>query len=362
MTKLGRALLVLSVGLSGLALSGLALAASATGTPSNHTPKVRRVQGRVEALAMDGNRIAYDVDPQSAPNQNKVLVWNVHTGRTTKVSGNQTRHADSTSTGSGVFQLAVAGSRVAWLVNLGGNTEGDDYLFTSSVTKPKERKIATSFRFGDNCPGRTQSNCAGKWLGGLVGSGKLMALNRWTTDATGSVIQGELDVLGGSGMKKVASGTSTVEATSADGGRVAVLRTDGTVGLYSSAGKLLRTVTPSSARAIALSGRNLVVLTKTRTLQLYNTETGNRRKTFSVPGTKPGNLDVQGNIAIYTTGSTVHALNLSSRKARIIGTLRGGIGLARIANAGLAYTSNRYYPKGATLVFVPFARIAAAVR
>jgi hypothetical protein len=353
-----RTSLVLAVGAAGLAL----VAGAAGKTPSG--AKVRHVQGPIEALALDGSRIAYDVGARYATKPhavNKVLVWNVHTGKTIKVSGKHTAGADSTSTGAGVFELAIAGSRVAWIINEGGNTEGDDYLFASSLTKPKEQHVATELRFGDNCSGRNQSLCAGQWLGGLVGSGNLIALNCWTTDGSGLVTDGELDVLSGTKLRQVATGTDTVEATSADGGRVAVLRSDGTVALYSSAGSLLRTVSPSSAEEVALSGHNLVVLTRTRTLELYNTQTGNRRKTLSVHGNKPGNLDVQGKVAIYTTGSSVHAVNLSSRKDRVIGTLRGGVELARIDSAGVTYTSSRFSPKGATLVFLPLKQVAAAV-
>jgi len=351
--------------LPAVGVAALAFVATAAGTTNASHAKVTRVPGLVEALTLDGSRIAYDVGggrngakPTAA---NKVLVWNVRTGKTIKVSGGQTAAADSTSTGSGVFELALAGSRVAWIINEGGNLEGDDYLFASSLTKPKERQVTSVMRTGDNCAGRSQSNCAGQWLGGLVGSGSLIALNRWTTDETGAVVDGELDVLSGTKLKQVATGADTVEAASADGGRVAVLRSDGTVALYSSAGSLLRTVSPSSAEEVALSGHNLVVLTRTRTLELYNTQTGNRRKTLPVQGSKPGNLGVQGNVAIYTTGASVHAVNLSNRKDHVIGTLRGGVELACIDEAGVAYTSSRFFPKGGTLVFLPFARVAAAV-
>jgi hypothetical protein len=286
-----------------------------------------------------------------------VLVWNVRTGETVKVSGKHTARADSTSTGSGVFQLAIAGTRVAWLVNEGGNTEGDDYLFASSLAKPKERGVASEVRYGDNCPGRSQALCAGRWLGGLVGSGNLIALNRRTTDSNGAVTDGELDLLNGTTLKQIAPGPNTVEAVSADGGRVAVLRLNGTVALYSSAGTLLRTVSPSSAKAAALSGPNLVVLTNTGTLELYNTQTGSLRKTLYVHGKtkQTPNLDAQGNIAVYTTGASLHAVNLTSGKDRVVGTLSRGIALARIDSAGLAYAGNK------TLIFLPFKRITAAV-
>lgn len=366
--RLGRALLLLGAGV----LSSLALVASATGTTSAHGQK-KHLQVAVAALAMEGNRIAYDASSRlsTKPNAaNKVLVWNVRTGKTVKVSGKKTAAADSSSTGSGVFQLAIAGSRVAWLMNEGGNLEGDDYLFTSSLTHPKEHQVASEIRSGDACAGRSQGRCAGQWLGGLVGSGSLLAVNRWTTDGNGAVTAGELDALGGSKLEKVATGTGTVEAAVADGGRVAVLlRADRTVALYSAVGKLLLTVhTPPSAEAVGLQGERLVVGTKTQQLLLYDARTGSLRKSLAAggEGTPPRNLDVQGNIAIYTTGNAgeLHAVNLSTGKDRVIAKPHGGVVLAQIDRTGLAYAGNgsgTNYGKG-TLVFMPLARVTAAVR
>jgi len=315
-----------------------------------------------EALAVDGSRIAYDVGPESVAN--KVLVWNVRTGKTTTVSGKHTRKADSTGTGSGVLQLAIAGSRVAWLVNLGGNTEGDDYVYASSVTKPKERHVATEMRSGDSCSGGPSSanpSCAGTWLGGLVGSGTLIALNRWTTDSQGAVIDGGLYVLSGTTMKSAVTGGVTVKAASADGGRVAILHPGEGVVVYSSAGKFLLTVSVPSTEATALSGHKLAVLTTTGQLEVWDTRTAKLTKTLSVHGTQtPGNLDVQGNIAIYTMGRSLHVVNLSSGKDRVLGKLSGAIGQARIGTAGVVYCTARFAGKG-TLVFVPMARVVAAV-
>jgi hypothetical protein len=365
MKKLGRAFLVVAAGL----LAGLALVGSATGTNATSGTNVRHLHVPIAALAIDGSRIAYDASVRYVTKRgatNKVLVWNVRTGKTVKVSGRKTAAADSTSTGAGVFQLAIAGSRVAWLMNEGGNLEGDDYLFTSSTTKPKEHQVASVMRTGDACPGRSQGRCAGRWLGGLVGSGSLLAVNRWTTDATGAVTTGELDVLSGDKLKKVATGADTVQAVVADGGRVAVLRSDGSVGLYSAAGKPLLTVDTANAEAIALQGKSLVVATKTRQLELYNAKTGSLRKTIAARSNRqPRNLDVQGNIAVYTTGNAgeLHAVNLSTRKDRVIAKPHGGVVLAQIDGAGLAYAGNGFgthYGK-ATLVFMPLARLKAAV-
>src|SRR3954466_8526308 len=313
MQTVGRALLVLVIGL----LSSLALAASAAGTTATHGRQVKHLQVPVAALAIDGSRIAYDASAKlvTKPHAtNRVLVWNVRTGKTTKVSGKKTAVVDDVG-GAGVLQLAIAGPRVAWLVNEGGNLESDDYLYTSSVTNPKEHRVASALRSGDGCGGGG-GPCAGPWLGGLVGSGNLIALNRWTTDGNGTVTAAQLDALSGTRLKQVAAGANTVQATAADGGRVAVLEVDGSVALYSAAGKLLLTVdTPADTEAVALQGKDLVVGTKTRQLELYNARTGSLRKTFSAHGIeKLRNLDVQGNIAIYTTGAelVLHAVNLST--------------------------------------------------
>jgi hypothetical protein len=354
MRKLSSVVLVLAAG-------GIGLTMTASANSAKSPAKTRHVQAAIEALAIDGDRVAYDVGSTLGKANNRVLVWNIRTGKTTKVSGKHTRTVDDSSTGSGVFQLALAGTRVAWLANVGGNSEGDDYLFASSITKPKERQIATVMRNGDNCPGRS-SHCAGQWLGGLVGFGSSISLNRWTTDDGGAVTDGGLYALKGTKMTSVASGPDTVQAASADQGRVAVLRADGSVGLYASDGSFLRTVHSLNATAVALSGHSLVVLTKMRTLQLYYAPSGSPSRLFSVQGSQtPRNLDVQGEIAIYSVGGSVHALNLGNRKDRVVGKLRGGIGAAHISSAGLAYSSNRFASKG-TLVFVPIARVAAAVR
>ena len=364
MKRVGRALPVLIAG-----LLGLALAASAAGTTAASGTKIRHLQTAVGALAIDGSRIAYDAGSRYAthPQANKVLVWNLRTGKTVKVSGKKTAAADTSSTGSGVFQLALAGTRVAWLVNVGGNLEGDDYLFTSSVTMPKEHQVASAIRTGDGCPGRSFSHCAGPWLGGVVGSGNLIAANRWTTDGNGVVTAGQLDVLSGTKLKAVATGANTVEAAAADGGRVAVLRADGGVALYSAAGKPLLTVNPPGAEAVALSGKSLLVGTTTRQLKLYNAHTGSLRKIFSVRGNRqPRTLDVQSNVLVYTTGNAgeLHAVNLSTGKDRVIAKPHGGIEFAEMDSVGLVYADNgsgTSFGK-ATLVFRPLAAVEAAVR
>jgi hypothetical protein len=236
------------------------------------------------------------------------------------------------------------------------------------VTKPKERKLASVMRTGDNCPGRS-THCAGQWLGGLVGSGSLIALNRWTTDESDNVVDGGLYLLNGAQMTWVVNDAGAIEAASTDGRCVAVLRLNGglfnvNVAVYSLAGQQVGQEVVPDAEEIALSGHghSLAALTTTGELEIWDTRIAHPPKTFRTHGSRPPvNLDVQGNIAIYSAGSSVHAVNLSSGKDRVIGKVIGQIGFARISSAGVVFSSSRFASKG-TLVFVPFARVAAAVR
>lgn len=364
------------------ALGALALAGSAAGTTST-AAQTRHFQAPIEALSISGGNLAFDLGRSYTNRQgkvankaNKVLVWNARTGKTTKVSGKKTASADNTSTGARVFELAIAGTKVAWIANEGGNTQGYDELYTSSVKSPKEREVAHVARVGEGCGGR-ETACAGDWLGGLVNSESVILYNTWKTDGQGNVTRGELSKLVGASPKLLSQSAGTVEAASSDRLGVAVLRPSGTVALYARAGELLQTIHPAApAKEVALSLDNLVVLEQNGALAVYDTRTGSLRKTFQLKGNPSylEALDVQGNVAVYSEAvrfktnavsvGAIHAINLTTGKDRAIGTLGGEINLAKLDSTGLAYASNGYgayrYGNG-TLVFVPFAKVAAAV-
>src|SRR5215470_4380029 len=267
----------LALGLAVLVLASLAGSASARQAPLPK-PKTRTTPGRIEALAMDGSRVAYDVAAGYGATRrcNAVFVWNVVRNAVTKVSGRETCDADSTSTGAGVRELALAGGRAAWIVNQGGNSESGDYLYVSSVARPGEHVLATAFRTGD-----TSGVLTGNWLGGLVGAGSFLALDHWATDSHGAVTTARLRKVG-SRLGDLAEGAETMTARSTDGRQVAVLRADGTVGLYSTHGALLHTVMPSAAAEVALRRDYLAVLTTMRTVEVFNSHSGRKLRTWHV--------------------------------------------------------------------------------
>jgi hypothetical protein len=340
-------------------LAALTLAAGASGAPA--PTKVRQAAGPIESLAMGGARIAYDVHGDLAPGVgrcNKVYAWNVASGSLTRVSGKGTCEADITSTGSGVPELAVAGPRVAWIVNQGGNSEKDDNLYTALLPKPRERHLALGLRGGG---GESGAPWVGGWIGGLAGSGSLLAVNQWNTAEGGVLATARLRTIS-SGMRTIASGPETLRVGSTDGARIAVLREDGSVALYSSAGKLLRQVRPSTPKQVALGGGYLAVLTKANTIEVYSASTGKRLFTRH-PARGAASLDVEGGLAVYaapkTGGSrlrTVHVLRLKSGKDTVLTTQANGVVAVQIEAPGVAYAVYTAGSRGA-VVFVPTSRL-----
>jgi hypothetical protein len=273
--------------------------------------------------------------------------------------------------------LAIAGSRVVSYWKASGNLESDDYLLVSSPASSKGRLVATAARTGQAQCGAAGGGptpaCAGPWLGGLVGSGNRILVNRWTTDTSGAVSNAGLYAVVGSRFKRVVAGPDTVEAVAADSQRVAVLQwrwyvPGRTIHVFSSTGRRLSSVTPKgSPLEVAVSGSNLVVLERSGVLALYNANTGSLRRTFNLHATQA--LAVHGNIAVYSRptrivqrivrASAIHALNLSTGKNRVVGRSPGQIAFAGIDSVGLVYAAGRW-PRN-SIVFVPFARVSAAV-
>lgn len=358
-----RAAAVAVVALAALLLVALDGAAAAKPKPRS---LLKRTAGLVEALAMDGSRIAYDVAGNygSRTRCNEVYVWNVARKVTTRVSGRPTCGADNTSTGAGVRELALAGGRVAWIVNQGGNSESSDSLYASSVARPHERIVALAFRTGS-----VDGILTGNWLGGLVGAKTFLGVDHWATDSGGAVNSARLQRIGNR-LGELAQGADTMLAKSTDGRLVAVLRESGTIGVYSTRGALLRTVTPrQGATEVALRGDYLAALTTASTLEVYNAHSGRRLKTWRVArGAR--SLDVSSGLATYAAplpnggyARVVHIRRLKSGRDRVLTTTPPELIGVRLEPAGLACAFSRIAPgRPGAVVFVPMSRVVRAIR
>jgi hypothetical protein len=328
----------------------LALPAGAAG------PHVKNTKGWVESLAMDGPRVAYAVAGGSGCT--KVFVWNVRTGGGAVVSGAKTCDADGTSTGAGVREVAVAGMRVAWIVNQGGNTESDDYLYTATVGGPKERLVATAGRTGD-----VDGTLTGAWMNHLVGAGDRIAVNRFTTDTSGTITQSSLQRLD-TGLTTLVLGKQSLYAASLDLGRVAVLRPDQKVAIYDVATKrLLLTIAPTSAREVVLRKDYAVVLTRAKTIEVYDSRTGVLLRRWPVAA-GASRLDVHSGVAAYAVGRTVFAIRLTDGSDSPVATAPRAIEGLEIEAPGIVYAYDTV--KGVSdvgnLAYVPLPQVNSLLR
>src|SRR5207244_1032052 len=163
-------------------------------------------------------QVAYATQAFAPTGCDKVFVWDVATRAGTLVSGPKTGTCGGDEPdGQLVSTVAIAGNRLAWIRTLSGNTETDDYLFAATLPKPREVQLASAVATGITGGGALE----GGWLGGLVGSGTVLAVNTWSTDVRGAVTQASLKTVGAS-LTTIASGPLTLTAESADTGRIAV--------------------------------------------------------------------------------------------------------------------------------------------
>jgi hypothetical protein len=294
-------------------------------------PTVISTVGAIEALAMDGNRVAYDLQSRGV-GCNTVHVWDTKTKKDAVVSGPSTCNADLSGTGAGVRELVVAGPRVAWIVNLGGNTESIDTLYAATVGGAKEKKLATALRTGD-----VDGALNGKWLGNLAGDGDLIALNRWTTagGAIGVASISRLKV----GLAAVHTGPESLRVVSADSGRVAVLDPQGRVRIYDAGGEPLSSFEPNGHAKEVVIRKDYVVVLVPGALEIHGTLSGALIDTLPIsPGARA--LDVHANVAVYVTGKTIRAVRLATMKETAIAVTPKRVVGVEIDDAGLAYAYN----------------------
>jgi hypothetical protein len=314
--------------------------------------RVKTTKRGVEAIGMDGPLVAYDLSSRYDPGCNKLYVWNVNTNGGSVVSGDGTCEADDSSTGAGVIEIAVAGKQVAWIANEGGNTESDDYLYTATLPKPKEKELLSAFREGDV----DQGDFDGDWIRGLVGDGGVLAVGSFTTDGE-KVSRQKLRRISGTALRVVATGGNALTPAAAGAAGIVVIR-ERTVGLYSPGGRLLRTFLVDAGDA-ALTGSRLVLQSK-KGLQVFDTKSGRLMETRRVSGVPPSDLDAEGDVAVYAVAQRISAIRLSTGKSAVLAVAPGELVGLEVEPAGVVYAYNTR--KGGHLVLKPMAQVMAALR
>ena len=348
-----------------VALAAIGGSAAAKPPPLPKT-KTRATPGLIEALALNGSRVAYDVAGSYGARTrcNTVYVWNVRRNATTRVSGRPTCLADNSSTGAGVRELALAGGRVAWIVNQGGNSESRDSLYVSSPAGSRERLVASAFedRRRQRDPHRqlARRSCRRGQLprGRPLGDG----FGRHRQVGAAQRVGARLDDLAG--------GTETMLAESTDGRAVAVLRQDGSLGVYSTRGALLRTILPQHGVTEVGASRGLPGDADhgrhARGLQLAFRQATPHLARRARSALARHQLQARVYAAPFPSGGytrVVHVRRLLGGQDRVLATTPPQLEHVQLEPIGLAYAFNRIAAnRPGAVVFVPMSRVVRAAR
>jgi hypothetical protein len=274
-------------------LASVFVAASAhAATPS----RAVSVPGAVAALAVDGRVVAYAAGA-SGRDCDRVRLWNVATGRVTRL-GRRTA-CEQTSTGSGVAQLAVAGNRALWLHYTGGNIR-EWSLWTATTARAAPRRLAFVSQDVDSpAPivlGDGDGNRYGRLLPYAVGR-RVIALaptgrRRFTWEAPARVVG--LSTVGGN------------VAVAQEGGRVTILEHHGWVVAQQSY--------ESEIDAVRLAF-GAITVQRGRTLE----RRAEGRHTWRLPaGARLA--DATAEHAFYVVRGRIHALAFATGRARVVAT------------------------------------------
>jgi hypothetical protein len=375
-----------------LVIFALLVASAQAGAAKPQPNKVKQTAKPVLTLAVDGPRVAYML------NSRRVGVWNVVTGATTPVKGNYPSNGHNFGHGTG--EVAIAGKRVALITRfvIGNTLQTQERLFTASLGGSAHqlgKKTNHSSSSGDcTVPGTGYAD--GNWIGGLVGAGNVLVVSSWK--ASNAATTGErLNLIAPTGLRTIASGPGAIVPQSANGGRVAVLRSTDAwpayqgpleqrapmVGIYSSSGALLGEVAlaplpdycggPYTLLRIALSGNELVALrldipqagSLTSTIDVYNWKTGALVHAWplALPHGSPGSnrLAVSGRVAVIQGSNRLRLLDLTTGKETTVAASRPN-SPATIGSRGLVYALNPIKAdKPGKLVFVPTTKLLAAL-
>ena len=331
--------------------------------------KVKQTAEPIEAVAMDGSRVAY-------VSGGRIRVWNVVSGTTSVVKG---RYGSSQEYAT-ASEIAIAGKRLAWIRSAyHGNTELDHWLYTA--------RLGGSAHLLRRALGYNNTDCGlgGPQIDGLVGSGTFLAVSTWTFNDNGSDSWNKrLNLIAPTGLRTITSGPNAIVSASADANHIAVIplgrvsmapgycvslpSTSLSIYVYSGHGALLNKVVVSTHNSgvlpVALSDRQLVVLTSERavTLSVYDWQTGALLHSWPVAVSwRGGVLAVYGHLAAVQGRLRLHLVDLET--GTDVSVTRTNVGaFPAIGARGLVYAVNPSKDgRPARLVFVPRARLLAMV-
>jgi hypothetical protein len=320
----------------------------------------------VSALAADGGLVAVETLPRLRE-CGDVLVWDARrrTSRRWNTHTNCKGNSALPYLATGEDELALAGTRVAWLQTVSAGQTARTTLWTATLRDPSARKLATAEAGTDDISGR--------YLGHLHGDGTLLAYNRWTFCEEGSDhpacgpgaprLRQSLYRIDSGGKTAIVPGVASAALTWVDRSRL-VTGFD-PIQLFDRSGRLLQTVTtgPQDRHGLALSATRLALVDRGQTLQVYDTRTGSLAQTWPVisyAGSVARLTDLQDGIALYLVARQVHVLRITDGRDRTLAVSPGHLAGAQIEKAGVWFAYNTAARHG-RVVFVPWTSVRSTL-
>jgi hypothetical protein len=376
--------LLLAAGLGVVLLTGLASASPA---------RFLRTTTAVGGLAMDGSTVALST-AWSTGHCEREIAWNPLRPLLRPLG--RVGSCEATSTGRGILYQAVAGSRVAWVRDAGGN-QHDSQLLVATISKPQAaRQLATATRDIDTGAGET--------IGELRGDGSLLVYGTWSVCDTGEVAFRRCPagvtpgtiynaklwrIEGTKGKELLASAPDELAPVAVAAGRILVQRASGALELRAADGHVLRTFTfEGVVQQAALGPKDLVVAVRDTTnrelpkgrlvFQVYDLATGALTRTLTPPptaltvntphcsfpvGSSPAACaspearlrfqDADATRLVYVLDTTVHVVRLADGAEQTYAPIGRSPVFAQLEPAGLVYAYRTTTRLRGRVQFVP---------
>ena len=359
------------------ALAAIAvLPLSATGAPDAGTT-ILQTAGRALFLAADGPRVAVATAARGT-SCDRIVVWTPATKKTTSFAAGTNCRGGGSSAGEFLAELALAGTRLAWVEGYQGNLQ-DLVLKTRVLGKKRVTEIA----FAENHNG-AEGEVDGDYLGHVHGDGSLLVFNTWSVctaypagfEIDPSVPQCDEPASGSEVVERVseqmlwkitsptkalvASGEKTLAAQSVSDGNIATLQEGGFAVVPVAGGGIASFVAP--VEGIAVSGTHTVILRPDGTLEEVSVESPvpPPRPVGAPPGTTPVLTDLHGLVAVVVAGRKVYLVSLTDGSRHVISVPGTGPIDAELDDAGLFYSySVSSGQKRGRVAFVPLATVIA---
>jgi hypothetical protein len=313
-----------SSGCVAVAATFAALAASAVPAGAAPAPATVKTGGNITAIAADGARVAVAISATSTT-CDRVAIWQPKAHKVTRFNASTNCPHGERVLGEGIVEVALAGSKAAWVEELLGNHQ---YLTLKARTigQAKAKVLADAENFNG-----AEGDVDGDYVGNVLGDGSLLAYNTWTI-CTAYPVGFEVDgpkcqepapgdqpvevvknpaLWRAGNAKPRATGPTAYELGAVDAGRV-VTRQGNTLTVFDSNGKLITTVAlgPGDVSGIALSGQDLVVLQAGK-LDVYSASTGALTGTVDASSYTHARLtDVDHGVAVVVADEGVFPVRL----------------------------------------------------